>query len=294
MIFIFSHHLIFLLPMRSLGLTGKLSQRAISQNVSKVLAQSVPTWEIWDYPATWHSNGSSLPQCLTVPKVPTYSWRAGTRSPWRNRPTRANPLSECLRIATQNKKKSTLLYSSLSTFSFCCSFISYQKMPFLSAYYCIDIVQSAGEQPEHSWELISDGLNQLISMLSVLSESQNGNTLGSNSSCSWCISSSLLLCGVSDSWLLYTMLAYRLIKKDLSGWAHDDWGIPSPLARFEYLTSSLMLLLFLFVRRDWKMKEGICFAALDEKLVHLFLKLSKGVKPYSDLHQRATYNPSAK
>lgn len=42
------------------------------------------------------------------------------------------------------------------------------------------------------------------------------------------------------------------------------------------------------------MKEEICCAALDERLVHLFLKLSKEVKPYSDLHQRATYNPSAK
>lgn len=124
MIFIFSHHLIFLLPMRSLGLTGKLSQRAISQNVSKVLAQSVPTWEIWDHPATRHSNGSSLPQCLTVPKVPTYSWRAGTRSPWRNRPTRANPLSECLRIATQNKKKSTFII--LLPFNFLILLLLYQ------------------------------------------------------------------------------------------------------------------------------------------------------------------------
>lgn len=42
------------------------------------------------------------------------------------------------------------------------------------------------------------------------------------------------------------------------------------------------------------MKEGIFCTALDERLVHLFLKLSKGVKPYSDLHQRGTYNLSAK
>lgn len=70
MLFIFSHHLIFLLPVRSLGLTGKLSQRAISQKVSRVSVCSVLTQEIWDYPATRHSNSIPLPQCLTVP---TYS-----------------------------------------------------------------------------------------------------------------------------------------------------------------------------------------------------------------------------
>jgi len=131
-------------------------------------------------------------------------------------------------------------------------------------------------------------------MLSMLSESQARHILGSSSSCSYYISSLHLHCGLSDSWLLYKMFAYTLIKKDLSGWARDDWRILSPLARFEYLNRSLMLLLFLFVRGNWKMKEADLLWNFRWKFASFILQLSKAVKSYSNLHQRATSDPSPK
>lgn len=223
---------------------------SISQKVSSTSGHSVLARESQDYEetATSLSSSSLFLQCVMTPKALMHPYGGQAQTLQRRLLTEPD-LSEQLRITILSKRERHIYYITCFQFSHFAALLSAARIcPFYQRITGQTLCKVLGKQTEHSWELINDGFNQLISMLFPLSESQSRHISGSSSSSSSYIFSLHLHYMVSNSWLLYKMFAHALIKKDLSGWAHDGWRTLSPLARPEYLNSSLMLLLSLFIR----------------------------------------------